>query len=278
MIGSCSYRRLRKLFIDRIVAGFALFLVSGCLSSCVDVNDTVESVAKPVVQAYLIPGHPAEVNLWVESTFIDTDTTIDVSQLEVTFEVDGKPYILPPQGKGKYLKDDLLIEEGHTYSIHFNYDGDLISATTQIPSKPKGFTQSDTTIAVPTFSQELTEGFPDPILFSWQNPDQKYYIVFVEIDDPNPIQVNTTNFERPPFRFRNDPTQGTQYELRSQSLRYFAKYRVVLAEVTSDYAALYQQNGTSSVNIKTPFTNVNNGLGIFTGVNTDTLHIRARKF
>ncbi len=253
-------------------------LFAMALNSCVDVNDTIESVAKPVVQAYLVPGHPAEVDLWTESTFIDTDTTIDVSNLEVTFEVDGKPYTLTPQGKGKYSKADLLIEEGHTYSLHFIYNGKDITATTAIPSKPKGFTQSDTTIAVPTFSQELTEGFPDPILFTWQNPDQKYYIVFVEINDPNPVQVNTTGFQRPPFRFRNDPTQGAQYELRSQSLRYFAKYRVVLAEVTADYAALYQQNGTSSVNIKTPFTNVNNGLGIFTGVNTDTLYIRARRF
>ncbi|NJO24567.1 MAG: hypothetical protein HC867_00495 [Bacteroidia bacterium] len=40
-----------------------------------------------------------------------------------------------------------------------------------------------------------------------------------------------------------------------------------------EYAALYNSNGNSSQNLTTVPTNVQNGLGIFTGVNADTVFV-----
>ena len=43
------------------------------------------------------------------------------------------------------------------------------------------------------------------------------------------------------------------------------------------YAQLYDDNGTSSLNLAKPPTNVVNGLGVFTGINADTLLIQVNE-
>ena len=53
-------------------------------------------------------------------------------------------------------------------------------------------------------------------------------------------------------------------------------HRIVLFHLNPDYAALYKQSSTSTQHIATPPTRVVNGLGIFTGVNTDTLYVAVK--
>lgn len=245
--------------------------------SCIEIEIDLPNAARPVVQAYLMPGRTAEVAVKRETIFLDTDTVINITNLDISIEAAGQRYVMTPLGGGKYTNENLIIVEGETYSLVFPYNGLLVSAITTIPSKPKDFTQSATTMAVPTLPEGFQNGFPDPIELSWFNPDGKYYLVVVEVAQNNPVQINADNFNRPALAFRNDPTQASSHILRPQQFQYYSLYRVILFEVTEEYAALYQQNGTSSNNIKTPSTNVTNGLGIFTGVNSDTLYVSIRR-
>jgi hypothetical protein len=242
--------------------------------SCVEIEVTLPTAARPVVQAYLMPGQAVEVDVKRETIFLDTDTVVNIGNLDISIETSGQGYPLSSTGNGKYTSSELAIEEGGTYKLVFPYYRSQVSATTIIPPKPKDFAQSATVMAVPTFAQGFEDGFPDPIELTWSNPDGRYYLIVVEVAQDTPVQINPDNgFNRPSFSFRNDPTQANRHLLRPQQFQYYALYRIILFEVTEDYAALYQQNGTSSINIKTPATNVTNGLGIFTGVNSDTLHV-----
>jgi len=47
----------------------------------------------------------------------------------------------------------------------------------------------------------------------------------------------------------------------------------VLYHLNPEYAALYKFSGNTSLNIREPTTNIENALGIFTGINADTLKI-----
>jgi hypothetical protein len=251
-----------------------ILILTFCLVSCVDIDVNLPGAARPVVQAYLMPGHTIEVNVKRETFFLDADTVINITDLDISIETSGQHYSLSPLGNGKYTSSGLMVEEGGTYNLIFPYNGLQVSATTTIPLKPTGFAQSATEMEVPTIAEGFEDGFPDPIELTWSNPDGRYYLIMVEVAQNNPVQINENNFGAPPFAFRNDPTQSSRHLLRPQQFQYYSLYRIILFEVTDDYAALYQQNGTSSINIKTPSTNVTNGLGIFTGVNSDTLHVR----
>jgi hypothetical protein len=48
---------------------------------------------------------------------------------------------------------------------------------------------------------------------------------------------------------------------------------VILYHLNPEYAALYKFSGNTSLDIKEPVTNFENAMGIFTGINVDTLKI-----
>ena len=59
-----------------------------------------------------------------------------------------------------------------------------------------------------------------------------------------------------------------------RDLQQFGDHRVIVYRVNPEYAALYESASNSSLNISEPPTNINNGLGIFTGISSDTLFFK----
>jgi len=52
-----------------------------------------------------------------------------------------------------------------------------------------------------------------------------------------------------------------------------ARDYVILYHLNPEYAALYKFSGNTSLDIKEPVTNIENAMGIFTGISADTLKI-----
>ncbi|TAE45333.1 MAG: DUF4249 family protein, partial [Bacteroidetes bacterium] len=183
------------------------------------------------------------------------------------------------QGNGYYKNEGLLvITEGEIYTLNFMYRGNLVSAETIIPSKPQNLKASESSIVITPFDPGGGFGgglpeFPDPIALTWDNPDQEYHVVVVANieSDPDPINEDQEEDFRPVFR--NEPDQTNTYEVGFQSFEYYGNHRIVLFHILPEYAALYDNTGNSSQNLSTPSSNVENGLGIFTGMHSDTLYV-----
>lgn len=79
--------------------------------------------------------------------------------------------------------------------------------------------------------------------------------------------------EPPSQLFRVEPTQNNTYEIGSQQFQYYGQHRIILYHINPEYALLYQDSGDNSLNLKSPPTNVKNGLGIFTAISSDTLYL-----
>lgn len=248
------------------------------LFCCDNVDTDYVLQARPVVEAYLSPNKEIEVLITREILFSDTDTTHYLNGLEVTITQGDITYSLANTGNGIYKSRGHLAKTGREYAIHFSYLGMEIRATTSIPEKPKAFSSSANVYTVQSFTPTpgVMPTFPDPLELSWTNSDHDYYLVVVQNMEDDPEQINA-NTNRPPFLFRNDPNQGASYQLRPQQFQYYGTHYLILYRLTPEYAAMYQNNGNSSLTIKTPYTNVTNGLGIFAGVNADTLTLEVRK-
>ena len=150
------------------------------------------------------------------------------------------------------------------------------------------------TCALPIFKQSVTQikmsgidfstrpptrpAMPDPVKLTWTNGDNSYYMVVIENMETAPIAINDYGDKLPPGRFfRNAPTQTNQYEIQSMQFQYYGRHRLILYHLNADYAALYNDTGNSSQNLTNPTTNIENGLGIFTGINADTLLLNVIK-
>jgi Domain of unknown function (DUF4249) len=264
---------------------FILFLLSACLfAACDKETSLTKAPNKAVVQAFLSPNRIAEVKITKEIPFsTDTITTLEVlKNLKVKLIANGKSY--PLTFKDSVYVSDFLIQQTGTYRLEFDYNGKTITAETNIPNKPTNFKGSVKDLYVAPFAPG-GGGFgggggfanlPDPVRLNWDNTEADYHVLVVQNTElaSDPINNNTN---RPRRIFRFQPTQSTNSEISPRRFEYYGKHNLILYRLKPEYALLYRDNGATSLNLTTPFSNVQNGLGIFTGVSADTVFVTVRK-
>ena len=262
-----------------------LFCICAYLSSCKKDAAAPTYVDTPIVQAFLQVGSPALVNV---SKLIPYDPNAQNSQsnidgLDLHIISGNNNHTLNSIGGGNYVDSSLIITDTATYLLQFNYNGKLVSATTKALSKPQGFTQSATVITITQIpvgqsSFGFNSSLPPPITLNWSNPDNSYYIVVVQNTETNPVLINLNDTTAATLRvFRNEPTQDVTSLLNARQFKYYGNHTITLYHVLSDYADLYKNSGVSSQNLTTPTTNITNGLGIFTAINSSVLYVNVHK-
>lgn len=254
---------------------FFLVLVVSIFSNCTKTSDLNIAADRAVIQAYLYANHTIDVLVTKEISLSDSSATAQtLDNLTINMSDGVKSYTLKSQGSGHYFST-FAVDSSKTYAMSFVYNGNTVSASTTIPSKPLGFKSSVSTIAVPVvgvFNPSAPPVFPDPVQLTWSNDTKDFYLVVVQNTDISPTLINPdgNGFERTNRFFRLTPTQAAEQEIRAQQFQYFGNHNIILYHVDANYASLYNGNGSNSTNLTAPFTNVTNGLGIFTGINADT--------
>lgn len=266
---------------------FSLILCFGfifILSSC-DTEETLLAFNDiPVVESYLITTKPVSIQI-TRKTPYDANVALsadDLNLLQVKVLYNDQIRLIPSVGNGEYKDLTFIPQEGVNYKLEFEFSGQTVSSSTEILSKPENYKQSVTQIQMPgiDFSTRppTRPAMPDPVKLSWTNGDNSYYMVVIENMETAPTAINDYGDREPPGRFfRNAPTQSNQYEIQSMQFQYYGRHRLILYHLNADYAALYNDTGNSSQNLTNPTTNIENGLGIFTGINADTLLLNVIK-
>lgn len=260
------------------------------LLSCVKESQAYLDSTSAVVSGYLYAGHRIDSILISESNSYSGDGVFrTIDDLEVLINDGGQDYRLDFIGNGYYQSKQIEVISDKEYSISFRWNGADIKASTHIPLANHAQI-SDSII----YREQITGngGFgpgsferPDPIEVSWDNTDGDYYFVLVENMEDSAEYIFTfleelieqgDSIRRPSFRSR--PEIVDFYGIDSfNDIQQFGRYRVVVYRLNSEYAALYEQLGSSSISISSPPTNVDNGLGIFTGISTDTVYFEVKK-
>lgn len=248
------------------------------LFSCDEINLQVADTNVPVVEAYIHPGEEVLVSVRKQFVYNTSDTSIQyLDDLLLSISDGENDYLLTSTDSGRYVSADIAITAGQEYTLLFDYNEKAVSALTEIPSKPSGFSISSDTIEAFSFSSfDMSSGtrpeMPDPVVVTYSNPDSEYHMIVVECVEDKLVLINeSTDTDRPMPSFRTQPMQGAELELRFNQFEYLGTHRVLLYKLNPEYAALYEQMETTSLDIEAPPSNVENGLGIFTGMNTDTL-------
>lgn len=229
---------------------------------------------KVVVKGYLFAGHPVAISISKQLLYGATDTTtVPVTGLAVAiYDSKGAAYPLNGNEKGLYSSSSLIPVVGETYTLKFTYNGTSIEASTTIPAKPSGFSGSSS-IAVKPIGSETGPPSMSRAEYTWTNTSSSYFLMVVESITPNATPINdTTEYEALPA-FRISPTTGNSQSFMGRSFYYYGLHNVILFAINQEYVDLYEDTGNSSQNITSPPTNIKNGFGIFTGINSDTLKL-----
>jgi len=255
-------------------------LIVGCNQESIQQVDTKTTI----VEGYLSAGTPVDSLRATQSISYGQvgEELVTLDDLNIRITNDNNLFELASIGNGYYQNTDLIIEPGKVYELEFERDGESISAETYVPEY--------NTTSISTTQVELrkieagvfpTGGItiPDPVELSWNNENgDYYYIVIRNIEtDPEYVNDNIAQFEGQ-LQFITEPQVSNFYAIRTQrELRQFGTYQIIVFRVNPEYAALYESSGSSTLSLEEPPSNIVNGLGIFTGVSSDTLYLEVTK-
>lgn len=267
-------------------AGVFCFFVVGLLLTACEKTETSGYTDWPIVEAYLSPGDYVRVKISRQLPFLSdvgfSDDELDnLSILLIHNEIVTS---LMSVGNGLYVDSSVVVEASGVYELSFVFNNKSVTAYTFIPAKPIDFAQSATEIEVGQMGggasgpPSTPPSMPEPIQLTWNNPTGAHYLVVVETMEEEPEAIFEFEDEnRPAPRFRKQPVTSSGLVINSREFQYFGMHRVILFHVLPDYAALYEENNSTSQNLTNPSTSIENGYGIFTGLNSDTLFINVKK-
>ena len=257
---------------------FSITLFFSVILACTD-ETYLPSTGTPVVSAYLYNGQMLDSLRVTLSLPYNAEGELEsLDGLEIIIVGAETSVTLSSLGEGYYSSDDLVLSGDTEYSLSFNYDGALITAHTYVPGH-RSATISENKIE--RVKIEEGGGFGgglggldiDNLEVTWSNLEGEYYLVQVEHVDSLVELINARFANLPPRLFRSEPEVTDVHLINGlRDIQYFGKHRVIVFRLSPEYAALYETIGSSSLSIESPPNNIENGLGIFTGVSTDTLY------
>ncbi|MCP3930478.1 MAG: DUF4249 family protein [Bacteroidetes bacterium] len=268
-----------------------LFAIALLFPSCEQESIDTIDLKTAVLEGYIFAGQGVDsIRITQSYSYSREDTTLIVlDDLEVSMSNEQYSAILEPAGNGYYQNPEFVIQSDKVYTIQFTHENKTVFAQTYVPLK------RDVSISTEVIEMEQIEGGfgpgnitnqPDPIEISWDNPEGDYYYVLLENMEEEPEYINLAiqqfleqnGEEIRRFSFITQPQITDFHSVNTRrDIQQFGLYRVIVFRVNPEYAALYESSGSSSLSLEEPPSNVENGLGIFTGVSSDTVYFEVKK-
>ncbi|MTI30876.1 DUF4249 family protein [Xanthovirga aplysinae] len=258
--------------------------------SCQDQTFDPTEAEDLIVEAYLYSGQPVnQIKLTRLIPFIEENDNDDyfVNDAEVFIHhgEDTFPLILNQGDTGTYYYpgSDLEIATGKTFELRVEYFGKTIHATSIVPASPLGLQLSEDEIEIEPIEEMMdirNREVPD-LIVEWDNPSgESFYVLMENIEaESEPLDVNglMEGFMQGRFRMITRPSPLDTYVIRGMQLTEYGTYRLVLFRVNQEYVDLYESTEQDSRFLNEPASNVENGLGIFTAFNSDTIYFEVKK-
>lgn len=258
-----------------------IFLLAGCEGETLQppVNELV------VVRGYL-QANASLSGLNISSTLgLGSPDTIGppVKDAVVNIIRGGTCYELAHRGKGNYGSPTnpytpdcpdcgLFLGAGDTIYLEVFHFGKVATASTVIPPQPRNLSLSVPSVIVPPGSGAAPVG--DAFEISWElEGDYWFYLELSSIGSTFvPVGGGDVVIGYiPPVKTQIFNTR--RYVVTWDMLPYYSHYRVKVVAVNREYVELYLTRSQDSRDLNEPVSNVLNGLGIFTALNSDYLEL-----
>jgi len=274
--------------VKRLVIIMLVVLLNGCYDSTLVFEDQY----RVVVEGYLYMDRPVRnIDLTSMISFGNDSTGGEaITDAVVSIEINDNAWLLQENDSvpGNYEAGGTVdMSPGDSVILHIEYQGEVLSATTVIPDDPPTVNMSATSIEIPQVEDmmEFREmEFPDPLELTWNNPDGDYYFLNVQNIESNPVSI----MPEPPDHFEHEgggfvfqmitrPISDDHYEISMRDLTHYGTYRILFYSVNQEYVRLYESLDQDTRELNEPYSNITNGLGIFTAFNSDTLYFEVTK-
>ncbi|MDP8206458.1 MAG: DUF4249 family protein [Candidatus Electryonea clarkiae] len=263
-------RNLNFLLLVSVIA------IIGCTeeSLVVPENDQI------VVRAYLYTGKPVE-EIQISSTFLldeEIETAPVINDAQISLIRDSRRFQLIPSpgdsGYYHYPGEDLIILAGEKYLIEVDYFGSIATAQTIVPPAPTDVSLSSNLLVVPDFSNFTRGSRPefDNFTFTayWNNDDNKFFYLVIDNLGSNPPPIDAP-FAGKMANFISQPVRSDSFVVSVGMVTHLGSHRLIVYRINQEYADMYEWRNQDSRDLNEPLTNIENGLGVFSAFNSDSL-------
>ncbi len=267
---------------------FLLAVLLMVVVSCEDVPEFNVGDTVPVVEAFIYANQPVDQVILKEVIpFGSDDEEVLISGAQPYILYNSQQYPLlefnDQPGRYYYPGDDLSIEVGENYRFSFIYEAEEVFGTTAVPTPPVGLALSDTLVSVPQITEvrdlrDLRNNDALALNVEWENLNSDYHYLVIENIEDNPEPIDLNNVLRFNFEFVSSPTRDPAFTILP-FIHYtqFGAHRVVVYRVNEEYALLYESLEQDSRDLNEPFSNITNGVGIFSAFSSDTVYFEIEK-
>lgn len=256
---------------------------------CEEGNPVISTEESIVVQAYLYAGESID-DIRLTSTLAlgtDTNSAPPINDADVYLLKNDKKYecklAAGDSGYYEYDGDDLDVLAGDEFKLEIHYNNEVITAETKVPEAPQSISITENEIIVPDFSDSDFSAIREwrqnrennEVNVNWDGSQSSWYYVTMENIEKNPAEIE---------RMRNDtlrsfvfpPINDDSYRIREFNFTHLGEHKIKVYTVNTEYADLYSSREQDSRDLQEPLTNVENGLGIFTAFNSDSVFLEVR--
>jgi len=161
----------------------------------------------------------------------------------------------------------LVMNPGDTIFLEIFHFGKVASAHTVIPPKPANFTMSRNQLVVPASGRVDDNAVAFELTWDAQG-DFWYYVELINLDNPKqPVGGGDQVYGYiPPYI--SEPVRDKRFIINWGQLPYYGRYRVKVVAINREYVELLLTRNQDSRDLNEPASNVTNGLGIFTAINS----------
>ena len=262
---------------------FFLLTSSSLILSCSEELIELAETKTTIVEGYLSAGNPIDSLRVTQSISLgQVEEVITLDDLKVTISGGNTEFDLISIGNGFYQNANHIIKAGANYQLEIERGDNIISAETYVPENNAASISKSQVELTKIEAGVFPSGgivIPDPVEVTWNNNDGDYYFVLVKNieTDPEYVNENIAQFEGQ-LQFITEPQISNIYVIRAQrDLMQFGTYQIIVFRVNPEYAALFDSSGASTLSLEEPPTNIINGLGIFTGLSSDTLYLEVTR-
>lgn len=259
------------------------------LTGCFETELKFEDQFEPVLEAYLYVDKDFD-NIKLSSmisfgTGSSGGDMITDAQISLEKDLSSWDLIHDDSLPGHYfLEVSPDFSPGDSLKLNVELDDKVLTALTVVPGNPPAVSKSSGSIYIPKVDDPrefMGIDMPDPLELTWDNPDAEYYFLHIQNIESNPISVRPEVPDGMPegrgpggfaFEMVTEPTNGTFYGIEARQLEYYGTHRIIFTSVNDEYVNLYSSLNQDSRELNEPYSNVTNGLGIFTAFNSDTLY------
>jgi len=167
-----------------------------------------------------------------------------------------------PPGRYRDPVNQIPLPPGDSLIIFVPFQDTAVVAATVMPFPPDNMALDRALIPLNAFDLQTENA--DTL--RWSNTEKRHFAGKLSLVNINPVKIISSEAD-PPTEFILGATSGDRYAIPHKSLRYYGLYQLVLYAVNLEYAQFFASDVQSQVQQS---TNIMNGLGLFTAINSDT--------